>query len=170
MKNSEWNNIRGKVHHAWLQNEYLVFLQGWAEDIDEALRDEKSIREDILKQIVVWRAKERDFILLLDETIDALSPAQLLDEYPLNRMDEEDKVWLREVVHALYLARTGMEQKVDEIRARLVKLFGMHGQLMNIIDGKSKLKRSDQPFKQFHREILEFSAMISALPHEVQVV
>lgn len=170
MLNREWGNIRGRIHHAWLQNEYIVLLQARAEDMDETIREGKSIREDVLKQIVVWQSKEQDFRRMIDETVDALSPAQLLNEYPLNRMAKEDKAWLKDVVHALYLARTGIEQKVEEIRLRLNRLSEMYDQLINIIAGRSKIKQNDKPFKQFHQEILEFSAMISALPHEVQVV
>lgn len=173
MKNSDWNNLRARLHHDWLQNRYLMFLMARAEYLDDAVVENEQARADIIEQFIDWQNKERDFEVLIDEAKDALSPAQLIDEYPLNRMSEENKAWLKELVHALYVERTGIKEMSNRLGEKLDSISQLFSLLSRVLKGENselRGKAGKHPFQRFHKEIQEFSRMISALPHEAQVV
>lgn len=173
MKISDWNKLRAKLHHDWLQNRYLTFLMARAEYMDGIIDGRASVSEDILEQFTGWKDKTEDMHKLINEAVYALSPAQLLDEYPLNRMAEENKKWLKEVVHSLYVERTGMKETSEKLTEKFSIVSELYAFLLRILKGENnglRQKAGEPPFKRFYNEVQEFSKVISSLPHEVQVV
>ena len=118
MKNEEWNNLRAKLHHDWLQNRYLTFLESWKDCFDDV---EKcgSERNDVLEQLLQWKNKKENFQILINECEEALSPQQLLNEPPLNTMSDDNKEGLGEVIHALFCERTGIKDKTVDLQRRI---------------------------------------------------
>ncbi len=167
MKNTEWNNLRSKLHHDWLQNRYLTFLKSWKEcfdDIDTCGPD----RNDILEQLLQWKKKRNIFKRLIDNAEEALSPRQLLYEPPLDRMSDENKEWLGEVIHALYLARTGIENKVLELRLKIDEIDKIVDSIAHALKGE--MESDDSSGERIILLFSDFSKKISELPHEIQVV
>ncbi len=167
MKNSEWKNLRAKLHHDWLQNRYLTFLKSWKEcfdDIDACGPD----REDVLKQILQWESKRESFNDLISNAEEALSPRQLLAEPPLDMMSDENKEWLGEVIHALYLARTGIKNKVLELKLKIDEIDKIVDSIAHGLKGEraSDDSRGEKVISAF----TDFSKKISELPHEIQVI
>lgn len=167
MKNSDWNNLRARLHHDWLQNRYLTFLKSWKKCFDD-IKACNSNTKDILEQLLQWKKKREAFQTLINECETALSPRQLLYEPPLDRMSEENKEWLGEVIHALYCARTGIADTV-------VRLQSMLYEVDKCVDTAAKRLRGENGIKDFTGEMLilafsNFSKEISELPHEIQVV
>jgi hypothetical protein len=173
MENAQWNNLRAKLNHDWLQNRYLTFLMARGRYMDELMKAGKLPREDIQVQFIDWQRKENDFAFLINESIESLNPAQLVDEYPLNLMADENRLWLKEVVHVLYIERTGMTEKVAKLKEKLKLISDVHKLLSRILNGENNelnAKAGENPFTRFFQEVQEFGKMISCLPHEVQVV
>ncbi len=171
MKNDEWKNLRAKLHHDWLQK-YFTLFDARADEMDGSIKGKRAVRADIFKQFVVWQTKEHDFKVLIEETVDALSPKQLLDEHPLNRMSEKNKTWLGELIHALYLERAEIKNKISELNVKFAAISETHAILTRLLKGENnELRKSsgDWPIKRFYEDLREFSRMISLLPHEVQV-
>ena len=167
MKNSDWNTLRAKLHHDWLQNRYLTFLKSWKECFDDAYACGLN-RNEVLDQLLQWRCKRDAFMKLLDEAEDALSPRQLLYEPPLNRMSKENKEWLGEVIHALYCGRTGIKDKG-------AMLNSMMAGIDRAVDAAAQFLKSGEPKKHSPQSRIvplfsDFSRKISELPHEIQVV
>ncbi len=167
MKNNEWNNLRAKLHHDWLQNRYLTFLKSWKNcfnNIDACGAD----RDDVLEQLLQWESKRDTFTRLIDNSEEALSPRQLLAEPPLDRMSEENKEWLGEVIHALFCARTGIENKVLELKLKIDEIDKIVDSIAHTLKGERESEKStgDRIILIFSN----FSKEISELPHEIQVV
>ena len=167
MKNEEWNNLRARLHHDWLQNRYLTYLKSWKECFDD-IKACDSNTEDILEQLLQWKKKKEAFQTFINECETALSPRQLLYEPPLDKMSEEDKEWLGEVIHALYCARTGIADKV-------VRLQSMLHEVDKCVDIAAEKLQGENGIKDFTDEMLilafsNFSKAISELRHEIQVV
>ena len=172
MKISEWNNLRARLHHDWLQR-YLAFLMARAEYMTGIVKENKTPREDILSQFLDWSKRAADFEIFMGGAESALSPAQLFEEDPLISMRGENSLWLRAVLHALYAQRTGIIDTIEKLRARFVFISGLHNMLTKILNGGNddlQEKAGPHPFERLYKEIQEFSKMISSLPHEVQVV
>ena len=131
------------------------------------------VRKDIEKQFAEFKKKKADFGTLINEAVEALSPAQLLDEYPLIRMSSENKEWLGEVIHALYCERTGIREIVKALTEKFRSICEAHTLLSRILKGENDVLlklAGEHPFKSYYKHIQELSRMISSLPHEVQVV
>jgi len=166
MKNSEWNNLRAKLHHDWLQNRFLTFLTSW-KDCFNGSEDCKNERHDILEQLLKWKDRKKDFKKLIDNIEEALSPRQYVYEYPLNTMADEDKEWLGEVVHVLYCNRTDIKNKTTSLQSLLEEVDRYIDITAQVLKGEKKAGKS-----QGDKIILlvsEFSRSISELPHEIQL-
>lgn len=173
MKNSEWNNLRTKIHHDWIQNKYLTFLTARSEYLDSiAGGPGEAAEEDVLNQFLEFQNRKEGIETFLEEAVAALSPAQLLEEFPLKGMKPDQKEWLGPVVHALYLARTGIEERIDRVRENFYLLEETHRLLAEILkgsDGELMGKTGERPFMAYLAQVREFSAMISSLPHGIQI-
>lgn len=167
MKNTEWNNLRAKLHHDWLQNRYLTFLKSWKEcfdDIDACGPD----RNDVLEQLLQWKNKRAAFKRLINNSEEALSPRQLLDEPPLDRMSDENKAWLGELIYAFYLARTGIKNKVLELKLRIDEIDEIVDAIAHTLKGE--MESDDSRGERIISVFSDFSKEISELPHEIQIV
>lgn len=167
MKNVDWNNLRTRLHHDWLQNKYLTFLKAWKGCFDESKACEQDI-EEILAQLLQWKKKSEGFQTLINECETALSPRQLLYEPPLNKMSEENKKWFGAVIHVLYCERTRITDKVARLRAMLHEIDVRVDTVVRRLQGENVIQG-------FAGETLvlaftNFSKEISALPDEIQVV
>jgi len=173
MKNMNWNKKRARLHHDWLKNSYIMFLMARVEYLDNAIESRSSVRSDVIDQFLKFQDREIELEKLIGETVDSLSPAQLVYEYPLVSMEKDNKKWLAEVVHTLYCERTGIERKVEELKNKLQTIKNLYNLLAIIIKGENGElleKAGDKPFMKYRFEVQELSMMIASLPHEVQIV
>ena len=167
MKNSNWNNLRTKLHHDWLQNRYLTFLNSWKSCFDnpETCGTDK---HEVLDQLLQWKGKRDAFVSLFNNAEEALSPRQLLYEPPLNQMSEENKEWLGEVIHALYCGRTGIKDKVAMLNSMMAGIDKAVDETAQFL--KSGESKKHSPRSRIVPLFSDFSRKISELPHEIQVV
>lgn len=167
MKYTEWNNLRSRLHHDWLQNRYLTFLKSWKECFDNVEKCGAD-RDDVLEQLLQWKKKREAFQTFFNECETALSPCQLLNEPPLNKMSDDNKEWLGEVIHALYCVRTGIREKIQSLQRDIDKVDEI------VTAAEKRLKGEDEAKEVMGDKIIsafvDFSKEISALPHEIQVV
>ncbi|MBI3814674.1 MAG: hypothetical protein HY279_09470 [Nitrospinae bacterium] len=163
MKISDWNNMRAKLHHDWLQR-YFVFLNARSAQFNDIVKGNAKWQDDIKEQFLEWQERGALFKTLINECEEALSPRQLLYEPPLVSMSQEDKDWLGNVIHALYLERTGIRKMVYSLNAIF---FEVNTAFKGIVNG-----RADKPSPSGHfiNRLTEFSSGISKLPHNIQVV
>jgi len=166
MKNAEWNNLRAKLNHDWLQNRYLTFLTSWRDCFNGAESCEID-KIEILEQLLTWKAKKKDFNKLIDNIEEALSPKQLLYEHPLNIMAEESKKWLGEVIHATYCSTTGIKNKIADLQLLIEEADKSVDLTALILKGEIKAEKSQR--NNIINLFTEFSKKISELPHEIQL-
>lgn len=173
MKYNDWSNLRAKLHHDWLKNRYLTFLMARAEYLDNIIESHKPVREDVSAQFIEFQNRVADFKSLIDAAVDSLSPAQLLDEYPLNRMSAENRKWLSEIVQVIYCERTGIKKEVVEMKEKLNLIHDMHMLLSSLLKGKNgglQEKAGRRPFMKYRFEMQEFSMMLASLPNKIQAI
>lgn len=172
MKNYDWNKLREKLNHDWLPKKYINFLNAWAENIDEILIAKEAVPDDVVSQFKAWQEKQKDFDVLINAAEEALSPRQLVDEYPLSKMREDSKAWLKEVIHILYCERTKIKDKVKDLQKQYQRICERHLVLMGILNGDRNLtmQANDRLFTEFRVMVVAFSNTISSLPTEIQVL
>lgn len=172
MNNAEWNNLRLNLNHDWLPKTYINFLTARVSYLDNHMKKRGMLRKDVFDQWQQWQMRQRDLGIFCDEAVNALSPAQFIDEYPLNGMSEDSKKWLKEVVHNIYLARTVIVERIAKLKERMLFITDMHLRLSEVLSRETEatILPKDITFQRFYEEVLCFSKMISDLPHEVQVL
>jgi len=167
MKKAEWNNLRARLHHDWLQNRYLTFLESWKDCFDD-VRKCGSNKNDVLEQLMQWNSKKEPFQILINDCEVALSPQQLLNEPPLDSVSDENKEWLGDVIHALFCARTNIKDKTQNLQRNIDKVDEIVNTVERGLRGENETRESmgDEIISAF----VDFSEEISELPHEIQVV
>lgn len=161
MNFDSWNNYRVKLNHDWLQNRYLIFLK--------AFKKTRSYDADnILQKLLTWRKKMASFSILITEAVEALSPKQLVEAPPLIMLSVEDRLWLGEVVHALYCERTRIEDEISSVQEKMQAADNMITKISKSLRKQSIVTDSDKD--KLFSTLEEFSNSISALPHRIQVV
>jgi len=164
---TEWNNLRARLHHDWLQNRFLTFLESWKNCFDDVEKCGAN-KDDVLEQLLQWKNKKDAFQILINNCEDALSPQQLLNEPPLTSMSDENKEWLGDVIHALFSARTGIKDKTQKLRRDIDKA----DEIVKIVEQRLRGENgtNEAMGEKIISAFVDFSREISELPHEIQVV
>ena len=88
-------------------------------------------------------------------------------------MSKDNRKWLAAVVHALYCERTGIQNKVSELRNKLKSILEKYMTLVKILEVQNR-KLIDEietkPFMSYKYEMQELSFMISSLPKQISIV
>jgi len=159
---AEWRSLRNKINHDWLQNKFRLFLKLLQNDNSSGL-----LKQDILDRLMQWDSRRLDLISLMSSAPEALSPRQLLCRPPLDKMDEGNKEWLGELIHELYLARSGIAHKVNGIYNLIVRC----DKLVSV--AKDQIMKEDcVPLLTADKLLYEFkllSRKISDLPHQIEL-
>lgn len=162
-----WSSSRARLNHDWLQNQYLIFLAARQQDLRAMGCGEKS-RLEVRAQLLEWEHQEKAFLELADQTEQALSPRQLLDIPPLDQLPLSEKVWLGDLIHELYCARTDLRSRVAALRATIVTISRVVRDLANLENPKSTILREACP-AELLAQCRRLSSLISGLPHRVEL-
>lgn len=171
---TEWQIRRSKFNHDWLKIEYINSLGGIIDMLQYNMIETRHLQRFLTEKWGQWETKRLEANWLIDSFEKNMSPAILLEVEPLNRMAAHNRVWLKELVHFLWLARWLINEKVSLLRHS----FSVVSQQFEEIDKRIKEHNGDTGYlrellpeiKVFREACLEFSKCISALPSEVMVV
>lgn len=165
--NDSWKHQRARLHHDWLQNSYLTFLRAEAENLDHPEKCLTS-HQNILEQLLIWEQKRLIFLKFIGNTVEALSPRQLLFVPPLDKMMNEDKEWLGPLIHALYLERSAIAEKVQLLTDAFCEIDKLVKELSLMLQSESAAKNGYG--QKLLEKVLELSKQISALPYDIQII
>jgi hypothetical protein len=117
---AEWERSRSELNHNWLSNNYLIrlkSLQSYLHDLQ--VIDKQKYRIEIKRlmseEYPQWEEKKSGLYNLLIGAEIELSPCKLFDRLPLMKLNNGNKVWLREVSHHLWLVRNNVKIKIDDL-------------------------------------------------------
>ncbi len=166
MKNKDWVKLRSKLHHDWLQNSFITFLEANQDCLNstDSVNDEI---DDILDQLLEWQNRHSKFLKFIEDAVEALSPRQLLNTPPLSNLCEEDRVWIGDLVHSIYLQKTQINSTIKN----LIKAFNKVDSLVNIVVSNLQgehFAETDKCGEKLLNEIIVLSKQISALPNSIQ--
>ena len=115
---SEWERKRGRLNHDWLQNQFLMHLDGLAQLLDSSDDDEEFIEELVGSILPKWQGHFSEICELVDSFGDEMSPRTLFHEVPLACCEAESHSWMAELVQVLWRGRYPVETWVAEARQR----------------------------------------------------
>lgn len=173
--NEDWQQLRDALNHHWLRSEFPRHTEAFMVRLMAREPDLRRLGEFAEEDWVKWIVNRDDVFKLLDSAEDALSPRQLLDRPPLAGCDAETKGWLGALVHALWLVRTRIREKVRSARDALNDADALYRRLDPLLRGAGtsdvcRLRESSGEFRKFVSAVERLSESIHQLPQRIEVV
>lgn len=172
-----WQLQRGELNHRWLTNQFLVsYVRGSLLAILASPDPDADVLEEFAaRDWPSWAKRRRELESLLDSAEDALSPRQLLEHTTLVGESREVMPWLTGVVHAAWLARTAVRDRIANAKDALADVDQRYCALTPLLDPPdevdvSRLKRELESFREFEAAVLRLTECIHRLPRHVEVV
>ena len=177
---SSWQNRRSAFNHDWLKNKYLNRLNAFLERLNmpdsEPMRLFRFLNDDFPE----WK-KQQSKVEDLLETFEAeMSPKSLFKKEPLNHCDNETKIWLGQLIHALWLTRYPVKEWIHAGQNAFCNVNDQYNNIVKILKSKKldcesedyqiALKSLIPDFLQFKKACEELSRAIGMFPHQVLVV
>lgn len=151
-----WENERARFNHDWLQVSFLTFLQAWHEEIDTAGND-CNMPADLDQKLRDWSAHRPQLDLLLKEAKRLLSPARLVEAPPLDSLPERQRVWLAEVVEAVWSEQSGVASVVEDLSA-------MANEVDGLVESVCARKHAERAGVRLYESCRRISHALSSLP------
>jgi hypothetical protein len=177
---SSWQNRRCAFNHDWLKNKYLNRLNAFLERLSIPDSDSFRLFRFLNDDFPEWKKQQNEIESLLETFEMEMSPKSLFKKEPLNRCDNETRIWLGQLIHALWLARYPVK---EWIRAGQNAFRNVNDQYNNIVkilkskkldceseDYRTTLKSLIPHFLQFKQACEELSQAIGMFPHQILAV
>lgn len=171
----DWQRQRNAINHDWLKNEFIRHLRAFVSRTEAPEPDRARLAEFVSQDWPKWEGNRDRLATLLASAETELSPRQLFARPPLCRCQAEAKVWLSDVVHVLWLARTSIRHLIGDAQMALAESDGRYKQLDPLLRSGKFLDQDRRPevldlFRKFEADVEKLSASMSRLPHKIQVV
>lgn len=171
----DWERRRTALNHAWLKNEFTRHLRAFVARLEAPTPDLARLEEFLAEDWPKWAANGPRLEGLLASAESALSPRQLFDWPPLSRCRPETKAWLSGIVHASWLARTSLRQRLARVSTSFAdadrRYHALDARLSSIRTCDVELLRSEtSSLREFDAAVTRLSDRIRELPHGIQVV
>jgi hypothetical protein len=171
---SQWQMTRSAFNHDWLKNRYLNNLGGFIALLESENPDMDHLEEFLALDFIQWEEKSQKVEWLIRSFETEMSPATLFNYEPLKRMEKHCHAWLKKWVHALWLSRYSLREKIDRVNRLFSNTWDHYRKIDNklkIIDKTAaNLKQMLPEFSAFRETCLSFSKSLSQLLSEVLVV
>jgi len=172
----DWQLMRKRLNHDWLKNKFLVaHLNGFIARLSASNPDPAKLKEFATQDWTTWGSHRKELAELIKSAEVALSPRQLLDQPPLSACNPETKDCLCKLVHALWLTRSSIRQKIASADVALKEADTHYKSLAPLLISTenidlSLLRQSIEKFIKFDKAVAYLSDCIHQLPHSIQVV
>ncbi len=177
MNADEWQRRRSQFNHDWLKNVYLPALAKWQRILDGDVEDEAFVPMFASELLPKWSEHVADVTALLSSYEACMSPRTLLSLAPLNHCPPADVGWLGGLVHALWLSRCRVEERVAIVHRSLTLVCeAFAGLLLESPEADRPTGRflgaSANPgaFQKFRAACTDLSEKIHTLESRVRVV
>jgi len=167
-----WQTRRSAFNHDWLKNKYLNRLTGFLERIKTPDPDIARLARFIEEDFPEWEVQRDEVLNLIASFEEEMSPRSLFEQEPLSRCDEDTKLWLGELVHALWMVRYPVKEWVSSARNATHMANSKYDHLAKEIKVQKEslqgnLKSLLTPFLEFKGACDKLGKAISSFPHEV---
>ena len=170
----QWQCQRSQFNHDWLKNEFLNNLDGFL----AMLKYEKPSRDHLAAfleyDFISWPQHMAEGKRLIDSFAKEMTPMTLLKEKPLKDLNPKTRVWLGELIHALWLCRYNITEMLSNLSKEFEKAVHSYNAIKNRLEktGMSldELKKLLPEFRTFRETCVDFSKRLSTLPAEVKYI
>lgn len=172
---SDWQRLREVLNHKWLKNEFMQHLRAFVARAQATSPDLARLSEFAVEDWPKWEVNQRLIKSLLDCAETELNPCQIFDQAPLSRCPAESKVWLSDVIHGLWLARTSIRKRIEDARSALTDADEKYHALAPIFaNGRiveiERVRQASGELQAFASNVNRLSTLVSLLPDKYELI
>lgn len=167
-----WQTCRSRLNHDWLRNRFLNRLNAFIMRLQSEVKDDEAIRRFLAEDLREWPDRAASLRRLVDSFEAAMSPASLVNEPPLCRLDAAVREWLAEVAHLAWLSRLPVELWIESASAELDQAAALYTRLSaageDANDAESRPRLAAE-FQEFEAKCRRLSEALSKFPTKIVV-
>ena len=171
MNTKEWQARRNRFNHDWLKNKFLLSLDRLVNIADDKIEDEAYAARFLADGLPGWKDEEESARGLIESFEESMSPRVYLDREPLCRSPHRH--WLRDIVHALWKSRIGVDELVATARERLEAASEAYGDLCRCVEEHCdrvecvRLSRCKTQLVKFRDRCSQLATAFEKFPHRI---
>ncbi|MBL7204166.1 MAG: hypothetical protein ISS63_07535 [Desulfobacteraceae bacterium] len=171
-----WQKRRSEFSHDWLKNKYIPALGTFLNILDQKVEDaefQMSFLSEVLPQ---WKSHRDEAFALPREFIEKMSPKVLVDHVPLSFLDDGTKMWLRQLVHGLWVTRYPIKQWVFDAYASAHEVNAAYDLLKKKLKECQNMRAAQaltsirDEFVAFRKQCQNLARAIEKFPSEVKAI
>lgn len=179
-----WPRDKARANHDVLGNQVAPAVSYVIRVLEGRVEDKGVVACFAKGEGVRWASIERDLASIIGRFEGEMSPACLFESAPLSLVSDEDRSWMRAVVHESWWEGAGMRSRRD---ACVLALEGCSGRWNLLVEQLARLLSLDEgdetdevrsreiagalvACRAFHEACHELSRSLSRLPSTVTVV
>jgi hypothetical protein len=172
MLERSWQNRRARFNHDWLKNVYLPASGTFLNVLRDVANSAELVEFFVLTLLPQWDARAAEVRQLISDMPDAMSPKTLFDEAPLVRCDQCTRLWLPDLVDALWRVRCSVDDVVDKAEQCLKRVVSAYVNVRPVLPSGSLavFKASEKQFAELDGACRELAKAIERFPSGVNVV
>ena len=177
---SSWQERRNAFNHDWLKNKYLNRLDAFIKRLKKPNSDTFRIIRFLNDDFSEWKKQQSEIENLLETFEMEMSPKSLFKKEPLNHCDNETRIWLGQLIHALWLARYPVKEWIYAGQNAFCNVNDQYNNIVKILkskkldceseDYRTALKPLIPHFLQFKKACEELSRAIGMFPHYILAI
>lgn len=170
-----WQKRRTAFNHDWLKNQFMPALAKWVNLLDDKIEDREFETLFLQWFFSEWERYRIEAFVIAEAFEKEMSPAQLFNGPPLSQCDCDTKVWLKDLVHGLWLERYPIKQWIAEAAVCAKNADDLYVRLRQALNegintqSAQALHPLRNMFAEFRDRCQELARAIERLPNEVKV-
>lgn len=170
-----WQKRRSRFNHDWLKNQFLPALARWLNLLDGLIEDSDFEQSFIPSFLSQWESQRVEAQSLANRFEQEMSPACLLDQSPLARLGEQNKAWLKWLVHNLWLQRYAVVAQVNETLATIRDADAIYVAIQQRLCSSAEPPTAADErghliqWREFRESCQNLAKAIEAFPNQVKV-
>ena len=172
-----WQKRRIEFNHDWMKNIYLISMDafiGRIHDLKETTRVNGRVEEFIKIRFFEWELHKKEAEWLINNFKNQMSPKECLNSGFLKYYSEDDKKWMGELIHELWLIRHPVDEWIKNSHKAFNKVEKLYRDIKVQLSkhkhfNATYLLSMKTVFENFCEACSKFSETISQLPNKYLV-
>lgn len=170
-----WQKRRSAFNHDWLKNRYMPALAKYLNLLEGRVEDEEFERSFVSNILPEWEEHRGEALALAVDFERDMSPRLLFESRPLSRCDEATRLWLGDLLHALWLRRHPVRRWVEAAEAATARADEAYTWLRDTLrdcpapGSADATRRYLKQFAELRARCQDVANAVSKFPSEVKV-
>lgn len=135
----QWEQKRSELNHRWLSNNYIQRLDSFKDYLCTLNNSDKQQYRHRLSSIYIeiipqWKENKYHIMDLINRASEELSPSNYFNYLPLTNADDCNKIWLKEIIHCLWLNKFNVTDLMESSRIVCMEANNNYYKFINVFE------------------------------------